>query len=313
MSIFIVLIGCCVESVVIRHHKTTLNELNDHIRVYYEDPCDEVSEYQKAEKQYIKSYRECWNGPKIKKWATYYCREHYMGEWIPALDRLNNCAYGRRKRDVVTAIKTVTAATNMMKSFFTKGDDNGAKNRLKNYNITNHLNLTFMRDLYKSTTINNNSNNMAISNQTGIVDEATLELTPRHVIGDYMLHQSIAVKSYLLRKIAETCKSTRNLDVAAIAELIEDPELLVYTQNQTKITDVVVKKEENYFEIVFEAKITIDGEEEVDVEVVADTLKPFAIVLLLIVVTSLLLIWAGVYWFIRTRTQPEPTAWGEMA
>lgn len=142
-------------TVVIRHHKTTVDELSDETRICYQDSCGELASIANREANYATEYMECRYGFKYTKWARTQCHKHYINEWIGALNALENCKAIRAERDVVTAVRTVTAATNLLSSFFTNGSPKEAKSMINNFNVLSLKDVKFMGDMVQ--TIDNNS------------------------------------------------------------------------------------------------------------------------------------------------------------
>lgn len=262
-----------VGSVVIRHHKVKTTEPNDAIRVYYKSPCNTLPELVKERKpSYATAYMQRAYGIKYSNYVSYVCENHYTQEWLAAVDELAACRHDRihrSKRGVLSTVQTINAATNLLRSFFTKGDPTESIDKVNRYNITTQITLNIMRDIHQTTNMTHV--------QTDNSRVKTMEHMPMHIYGEYIVHKSIAIKSYLLRRIAKECRETGNLAIEPMSELIEDKEIQQYDQKQTNITGVQVNNESNYFEIDSEASLIIDQIEEIETEEVMDVIKPMMI------------------------------------
>lgn len=282
--IIIAILVSTVNPVVIRHHKIKTLEPNDAIRVFYSSPCSQLGQLLRDDgPRYATEYMNNAYGFKHSKAVTNICDKHYAQEWLGAIEELARCRQDvgiRMKRGVITTMQTINAATNMLKSFFTKGDAKEALDKVNRYNITTQIKLNIMRDVYHTTNIShiNTDNSMMV----------TMQHMPMHVYGDYMAHQRIAICSHHLRRIAKMCRETNNLDVEALSELIDDQEVLRYQKTLTNITGITVDRVSNFFEIDFEGLIEIDQEEEINAEEVSDLIKPLILDRLTIIVCFIL-------------------------
>lgn len=307
IPIALIIVANSTQSVIIRHHKT-VDELDDKIRVYYNSPCKQIEAITPPEL-----------GIRYARFASTMCTKHYDNEWMATVKNLKDCLHEREKRDVISTAKTITAATNLLRSFFSNSEERLAKYKTNNYNITNHVAIKFMRDIIHST-INNDNSNSIVDSRTTLNSEVAMTYVPEHTIGDYMLHQGIAVKSYLLKRIVNSCETFKNLDTFAMAELIEDDALFAYAQNATKITKVIVDERASFFEICFEARIVIDREEEIDGEVITATDNELSMLVVVISIIALIVVVAlcvGTYYgikILRTKRGPggQTQVWGDI-
>lgn len=255
-------------SVVIRNHKIKTIEPNDAIRVYYSSPCGQLPQLVNDNgPRYSTTYMQSSYGFKLSNLLKITCDNHYSGEWLAAVDELSRCRYetGRSKRGMISTARTLSAATNMLRSFFTKGDPKETIDKINRYNITTQIALHNMRDIPYSTNM--------ISIQTDDSRMKTMQHMPVHIYGEYMAHQSIAIKSNQLRRISRTCRETGKLALEPLSELIKDQDILEYDLNQTNITGILVNNKSNYFKIDFEATLIVDQVEEIEAEI-ADVIQP---------------------------------------
>lgn len=254
-------------------HKLT----NNIIKIYFNNPCEDLGPiFNDPEPQYATDLMECKYGFKHFKYASTQCNRHYSDNWLSALRELANCQYSRREKRAISSLFSqpivVSAATNLIKSLFTTGDNKELAQHIKNdYKITNLLNINSMNDVY------HDSNNI----HSHPVEARQSMQVPRHVRALSIIHKSIAAKSALVRIIAHECHKSKQLSTAELAELLENMDFLSLQPGSTTIQNVSVDFDAGIVQIVH----NIDNEVP-ESDAAPTTSESYKIVLLVIVTST---------------------------
>lgn len=283
------------QAIVVKH-KYTIKEENDEVKVFWSSPCAEL---RKIMPPYPKLRSQC--NFDVVEAAVYKCQKHYQSNWINAVYDLYKCK-PRMKRGITEVAKktVISAATNLLKSIFTNQENNDLTHKVKNeYNINNNIDISIMRDTITNT--NFNQKYKQISDSQPEQEDVKSNQVPREVYGNFMVHQAIAFKSKLVRKIARSCNENSQLDTHALATLIEDDEILAIPKNATTIRYIDLKPTETWFRISF------DVNREIEIEATEDIDNNFSLIfigsMLIIFIIFLTVTGIAFFYYVKTITR----------
>lgn len=276
ITLYILTISSITNAIIVKH-KVNITEDGNVVTIYYTNPCNElINMVYENDRKYPTEYLTCNYVFKHRQWVQNECLNHYDRNWKTALSQLSTCVTGSRmKRGIIAAATSpivITAATNLLKSVFSKGDQRDITKNLNNhFNFMNTYNISIMRDTF-NTDVQNHLQEAKESN-----------MVPAGVWGIFETHQNIAEKSALIRIINQECRSTRHLATKQLASITEDNEFLNIKPEQTQITEVIVTEE--LIKITYDQTRSIEVDEEYELQ---PTESNSAIIIFIIVTISLI-------------------------
>lgn len=266
-------------------HKLLVHENDNLIKITYVSPCNDLRDIiQDSTKKYATDYMECEYNYKHSKYVIQQCQNHYNKNWIEALKSLTQCQFLKRNKrgitDIVTSPKVLKTVTNLLKTILSKDKEDASTQINNEFKITNYYNGNIMRDTFV------NSNN-AISHD---VEARQSNLVPPDVWAANFVHKNIAQKSALVRIIANVCDQSKQLATGALAELLDNNELLHISQNNTRLTNVAVDFTNSTIILVYDLIKEITNQDDFPEQPISSPHNQFIILEILLLLIIILLI-----------------------